>query len=228
MKATNAIWEKTILKIRRDLIRDYGFRAKITYRRDKNGDFGDIESVYGIMKADLVNRDLELTIDVTDDPPKGGVSISTFCGLREALKGENPDFSYAVFEDGRSFRLLNWRAPEVADPVKRAAEITLTHLERDGQTAPTNSGANKTAKRANTAWPKTAQETVAKLWIACRKADPDARERDCFSMHEKTDRMPSCILSFSDFKKCKDAAKKQGLIPLLHPKRGKSSGNVCQ
>ena len=77
-------------------------RAKITYHRDANGDYDGIESVHATLRAELVDCDLELAMDVPADPPKSGLSFADFCGLRDARKnaGEDAAFAYAAFADG--------------------------------------------------------------------------------------------------------------------------------
>ncbi len=82
-------------------------------------------------------------------------------------------------------------------------------------------------KQGNTLWPAQAQERVAELWVSFR-SHGGTRERDCYEEHKNGARMPDCVTTFQEFRKCKDAAKKRGLIPPMHPKRGKSAGNRCQ
>ena len=116
MKATSPFWAKNLEEIRRATIRQCGTKAKINRHRDANGDYDGIESIHATLRLELVDRDLELVIDVTDNPPKSGLSFADFCGLRDARKGEDDAFGYAVFADGRSYRVLDWRTPRSPTP----------------------------------------------------------------------------------------------------------------
>ncbi len=84
-----------------------------------------------------------------------------------------------------------------------------------------------TKKRAYTPWPKTAQKAVGELWVSFRR-NGGTREEDCYEEHKAAARLPVCIKSIDDFRKCKEAAEKQALIPRLHQKRGKAKGKTCQ
>ena len=84
-----------------------------------------------------------------------------------------------------------------------------------------------TKKRAYTPWPKPAQEAVGKLWSSYRTSG-GKREIDCYEEHKGTERLPERIKSFDDFQKCKECAERNGIIPRLTKKRGKTKGRPCQ
>jgi len=136
MKATTEFWQNNLVEIHRALVRDCGCKGKITYHRDANGDYDRIETFYATLRAELVDRDLELVVDVTDEPEKGrldGLSISAFRGFRDAAKGEDNAFAFAVFENGRALRVLHWKTPLVSDPAERTAR-ELQHQRIKGAT----------------------------------------------------------------------------------------------
>ena len=137
MKATSPFWAKNLEEIRRATIRQCGTKAKINRHRDANGDYDGIESIHATLRLELVDRDLELVIDVTDNPPKSGLSFADFCGLRDARKGEDDAFGYAVFADGRSYRVLDWRTPEITDPAEiTARELRFSRMHHDAKGNP--------------------------------------------------------------------------------------------
>lgn len=206
MKAVNAFWEKNIEAIRRATIRNCGYRAKITYHRDKNGDYDGIESIYATLRAELVDRDLELVIDVTANPPKNGLAFSDFCGFRDARKGEDDAFNYAVFADGNSYRVVDWRTPEITAPAELTArELRFSRMQRDVNTQ-TPGADEEGKKRPYKSWPKPDRDKVRALWVRYSSNEPDARYIDCYETHKHD--LPECIESKDDFENCLAAAQK--------------------
>ena len=203
MKATSPFWAKNIEEIRRATIRQCGTKAKINRHRDANGDYDGIESIHATLRLELVDRDLELVIDVTDNPPKSGLSFADFCGLRDARKGEDDAFGYAVFADGRSYRVLDWRTPEITDPAEiTARELRFSRMHHDAVEP------GKAGKRKYQNWAIPVQKSVLGLWTryAANPDHPNARLIDCYAASKGG--MPDCIKSLKDFKDCLAAARK--------------------
>jgi len=122
----------------------------------------------------------------------------------------------------------------ILDAVRNRIIDWTSELEENGiivEDPPAQTGAGEpqkpTKKRAYTPWPKPAQEAVGKLWSSYRTSG-GKREIDCYEAHKGTARLPERIKSFDDFQKCKECAERNGIIPRLTKKRGKTKGKPCQ
>ena len=179
MKTTSPFWAKNIEEIRRATIRQCGYKAKINRHRDANGDYDGIESIHATLRAELVDRDLELVIDVTADPPKSGLSFADFCGFRDARKKEDAAFNYAVFADGRSYAVLDWRTPEITDPLERNTRRTaLEHMRQDakGNPARTSKEYANMAKARRTVKNKRDRKIIKDYFATLRDAGYTVRD----------------------------------------------------
>lgn len=181
MKATTEFWQKNLAEIHRALVRDCGCTTKITRHRDANGDYDRIETFYATLRAELVDRDLELAVDVTNEPEKGrldGLSISAFRGFRDAAKGEDNAFAFAVFENGRALRVLHWKTPLVSDPAERTArELLYQRIKGAAATVPPPVEGAKPSRKSGKRGPKPApiqvkqkEEAILKRWEKRRDA----------------------------------------------------------
>ncbi|MDX9869030.1 MAG: hypothetical protein RBT78_14030 [Kiritimatiellia bacterium] len=122
----------------------------------------------------------------------------------------------------------------ILDAVRKKIVDWTSELEENGiivEDPPAHTGEGEpqkpTKKRAYTPWPKPAQEAVGKLWSSYRTSG-GKREIDCYEEHKGTERLPERIKSFDDFQKCKECAERNGIIPRLAKKRGKTKGKPCQ
>lgn len=82
------------------------------------------------------------------------------------------------------------------------------------------------SKREHKQWPRPTQENVATLWRSYRSNHSSARLLDCYTEQKNRGKLPNGINSVADFKKCLNAAKKNGILPPARNRRKKNAGKV--
>ncbi len=172
------------------------------------------------------------------------ITFLTSEGFLSALEKTHYDcLSYRSFNVSERLQLFTYSANGAAVDADgntnhvRNALLIYIELEKCFQTIPaeqppaplsaTADGLNKPKttkpKKKNKSWPQSIQEKLGNFWELYRSRG-GKRELDCYEAYKETNRIPNCITSFEDFKKCKEAAKKHGFIHGLNKGRGKSKG----
>ena len=162
-------------------------------------------------------------------------------GIRSVLH-DYPALCKILYRDGRDIlgfndahkiltevaagRLNPAAVKEAADRERERADLRTIAERIKADAAPANGRPTTKQRQARTEWTLQALEKVADIWVAWRRNHNThkmgGRERDCFEKHKDT--LPVCIKTAKDFKKCKECARKHGLIPKHNRKRRKSAG----
>ena len=165
-----------------------------------------------------------------NDPPPSTYGWSIEHGPNEFLSMKrilNPNY------DPTDVALNDWPGFDMAPISDLATEFKILADELKAQIQKVSqNGAGEPSKtsnkRAYTQWPKSAQEQVGQLWVSYRDGKGGTREIDCYNAHKGTTRLPDCVKSFDDFKKCKEAAEHNRSIPKFNKTQGKAKGKPCQ
>ena len=162
-------------------------------------------------------------------------------GIRSVLH-DYPALCKILYRDGRDIlgfndahkiltevaagRLNPAAVKEAADRERERADLRTIAERIKADAAPANSRPKTKQRQPRTEWTLQALEKVAAIWVAWRRNHNThkmgGRERDCFEKHKDT--LPVCIKTAKDFKKCKESARKHGLIPKHNRKRRNSAG----
>ena len=151
-------------------------------------------------------------------PPCAEAAVIKLTGVPTPITLVFQEYSLTGILDAVRNRIIDW-----------TSELEEKGIIVEDPSAQTGAGEPQkpTKKRAYTPWPKPAQEAVGKLWSSYRTSG-GKREIDCYEAHKGTARLPEHIKSFDDFQKCKECAERNGIIPRLTKKRGKTKGKPCQ
>lgn len=128
-KGPSEHWKKAIVALRADLVTDRGCRMLRDWIRDANGDITGWENERIVIRADMIDCDLSITVDhATDGRGFDGLSAHTFEGLNWGDEGPQGD-PLAFFTNGRALRLISMKEKPITDPAERTArELTLARM----------------------------------------------------------------------------------------------------